>query len=470
MGMRIRTIKPEFWTNERVAALSPWSQLLAIALLNWADDHGYFLATPAVIRGALFPFHDNNENITVGLRELSRIDYVRLRTGSDGRSYGWIVAFSKHQVVNKPNKSKIEPLCDFIEIPVALPDVSVISTVALPCGRGRGRGREKELTAYRPSDSSTAVDQTQKKDSDENSVRSMAVPVRVRNRPPESNAVASVLHEPTSHLSAQGASAGTNLRNDTVHGNHTINPTVNRNEDSDGHETNTVATTRRPTNMPDAHNASAANLPQSGPLLCSVDHGTGQGGYSDTADSLTVSGPAAALPPEQDANEWTKPTAANAVIQTAPVATISETEPLTVAAVALNPHTVASHAFVLAWNELGQPFPKISEWSEKRRKSFKSRMCDPFFVKNWETAIPSMRDFPFLCGENDRGWVATPEFFLRPDSVTKITEGVYPKRPGLTQATAPPGNAPYRKSKEIEEMERKSGLKFEDFLKMDVPI
>jgi len=34
-------------------------------------------------------------------------------------------------------------------------------------------------------------------------------------------------------------------------------------------------------------------------------------------------------------------------------------------------------------------------------------------------------DSPFLLGENDRGWRADIDWFLRPDSVTRILEGKY---------------------------------------------
>ena len=36
-----------------------------------------------------------------------------------------------------------------------------------------------------------------------------------------------------------------------------------------------------------------------------------------------------------------------------------------------------------------------------------------------------MSRIPFLIGENDKGWMADLDFILRPDKVTKITEGSY---------------------------------------------
>lgn len=36
-----------------------------------------------------------------------------------------------------------------------------------------------------------------------------------------------------------------------------------------------------------------------------------------------------------------------------------------------------------------------------------------------------IRGSPFLSGQNDRGWCATLEWFLRPDIVFRILEGQY---------------------------------------------
>ena len=51
--MRIRTIKPEFWSSLDLAPLSEPALLLAAGLLNYADDEGYFVADERLIRAAL---------------------------------------------------------------------------------------------------------------------------------------------------------------------------------------------------------------------------------------------------------------------------------------------------------------------------------------------------------------------------------------------------------------------------------
>jgi hypothetical protein len=113
--MRIRSIKPEFWTNEKMARRSEFARLLAIALLNLADDEGYFWANPILIRGAVFPFLEDSERIRGALVELSIDGYLRLGVDSEGREIGKIVRFLDHQKIDKPSTSRIKELAIFGE-------------------------------------------------------------------------------------------------------------------------------------------------------------------------------------------------------------------------------------------------------------------------------------------------------------------------------------------------------------------
>lgn len=107
---RIRTIKPEFWTDEDMAELSEPACLLAIGLLNYADDEGYFNANPKLIKAAVFPIREPSVPIPVLIRELSNCGYLSMFSTSDGKQFGAITNFLKHQVVNKPKESKIKCL------------------------------------------------------------------------------------------------------------------------------------------------------------------------------------------------------------------------------------------------------------------------------------------------------------------------------------------------------------------------
>lgn len=141
---RIRTIKPEFWQNETLAELPAMTRLLAIGLLNHADDEGYFKANPALIRAAIFPF-DDSANVPGMLQELSKAGYLRIRQGEDGKAYGWVVTFLKHQRVDKPKQSEIKDLCDFQDDsenhPRIIPDESKPEGKGKEQGTGKGTGK-----------------------------------------------------------------------------------------------------------------------------------------------------------------------------------------------------------------------------------------------------------------------------------------------------------------------------------------
>ena len=131
---RIRTIKPEFWQDEDLAALDAETRLLAIGLLNHSDDEGYFKAHPALINAVVFPFSETSVNIHGMLMQLSNVGYLRLFEGVDGKKYGEVVGFTKHQKVNRPSPSKIKPLESFT-------DNSLNPHGALTGGKEQGTGK-----------------------------------------------------------------------------------------------------------------------------------------------------------------------------------------------------------------------------------------------------------------------------------------------------------------------------------------
>lgn len=115
--MRIRSIKPEFWTDEALSSVSTEAHLLAAGLLNYVDDEGYFRANPAIVKGAIFPIRFDGDSTIVrrALDELSTIGYVRLGKGSDGSMIGQVVTFRKHQRIDRPTASKLRELVTFDE-------------------------------------------------------------------------------------------------------------------------------------------------------------------------------------------------------------------------------------------------------------------------------------------------------------------------------------------------------------------
>lgn len=142
--MRIRTVKPSFWTSETIALLSEHGALLALALINYADDEGYFSANVALIKAALFPIRESftAEALAKEMASLVQIQYIELRKASDGRSYGRIVNFSAHQVINKAKPSRIAPIWEQSEtVKSPKKDESRSDTGSIP-DDSRGNGRK----------------------------------------------------------------------------------------------------------------------------------------------------------------------------------------------------------------------------------------------------------------------------------------------------------------------------------------
>ena len=107
---RIRTVKPEFWLDEDLSGVNPESALLAIGLLNYSDDYGYFKAHPGLIQAAIFPLRELSYTVPRMIDELSRIGYIELWSGVDGKKYGRVLTFSTHQRVDRKKPSVISEI------------------------------------------------------------------------------------------------------------------------------------------------------------------------------------------------------------------------------------------------------------------------------------------------------------------------------------------------------------------------
>ena len=106
---RIRTVKPSFWSDERVADLSRDARLLCVGLISFADDEGRFLATPAAIAGYIYP-HDNlpTSRIVRWLAELEDTGIVLTYT-INGHRYGMFPNYRRHQRISHPQDSTFPP-------------------------------------------------------------------------------------------------------------------------------------------------------------------------------------------------------------------------------------------------------------------------------------------------------------------------------------------------------------------------
>lgn len=107
--MRIRSIKPEFWSSEDIAALDWPTRLLFIGLWSYVDDNGVGRDNEKLIMADLFPLEDDPREtlatVSRGLQALCDGGQIT-RYEVDGRAYLYINAWASHQRIDRPNKPR----------------------------------------------------------------------------------------------------------------------------------------------------------------------------------------------------------------------------------------------------------------------------------------------------------------------------------------------------------------------------
>lgn len=100
---RIRTIKPEFWTDEKIVSLSPLARLLFIGMWNFVDDDGRGEFSPKRLEMQILPA--DSVDISELLGELRGENLIKVYS-VDNKEYFEVCNFTKHQKVDKRSKSK----------------------------------------------------------------------------------------------------------------------------------------------------------------------------------------------------------------------------------------------------------------------------------------------------------------------------------------------------------------------------
>lgn len=112
---RIRTIKPSFWSDAKVARLSRDARLLAIGLISMADDHGRFIASHSSITGYVYPHDDvRSPALAKWLKELESVGFVHFYD-VDGLRYGCYLKWRSHQRISHPQASTFPAPQDVID-------------------------------------------------------------------------------------------------------------------------------------------------------------------------------------------------------------------------------------------------------------------------------------------------------------------------------------------------------------------
>lgn len=143
---RIRSIKPEFFTDEKVGECSPNARLLFIGTWVFADDHGNLDRSARQLKAQVFPY-DTTE-VEPLLQELLRSGMLR-EYEVDSRKFLHINGFGDHQKIDKPSKPRV-PLPE--DSPNASGVVDEDSTTPRSGEEGSGKerkGGEREAARVR---------------------------------------------------------------------------------------------------------------------------------------------------------------------------------------------------------------------------------------------------------------------------------------------------------------------------------
>lgn len=98
---RIRTLKPEFWQDEKLAPLPAIDRLVFIGLISQADDAGRLVDNPRMLDGLIFPHTD--ESCRQSLETLNQLGRIIRYKSDSGQKLIQIVGWKKHQNVQKPS-------------------------------------------------------------------------------------------------------------------------------------------------------------------------------------------------------------------------------------------------------------------------------------------------------------------------------------------------------------------------------
>jgi translation initiation factor IF-1 len=106
---RIRTIKPDFFLDDEVAALNPLTRILFIGLWCLADKAGRLEDKPQKIKVQILPY--DKYDVDKELDVLAEKGFI-LRYQVEGVKYIQVISFNKHQAVHGTERESIIPVCN----------------------------------------------------------------------------------------------------------------------------------------------------------------------------------------------------------------------------------------------------------------------------------------------------------------------------------------------------------------------
>lgn len=108
---RTRSIKPEFWTDEKLAKVSREARLFFVGLWKESDDRGICRSNPVLLKSNIFPYDTDLplDAVVEWLGQFKEMGLIFPYKATNGEEYFWIKSFKKHQKIDHPAKTLYNP-------------------------------------------------------------------------------------------------------------------------------------------------------------------------------------------------------------------------------------------------------------------------------------------------------------------------------------------------------------------------
>jgi hypothetical protein len=129
---RIRSVKPEFWSDPEMTRLPRDVRFFYVALWNFADEDGRLSADTRYLKTVTFPLDDDvtEEIITGWLRALAQAGRVELYV-AQGKAFAFLPKLAVHQNLSPEKQSKHLPAPSDQDVQTSL-DFSGLLSLSLP--------------------------------------------------------------------------------------------------------------------------------------------------------------------------------------------------------------------------------------------------------------------------------------------------------------------------------------------------
>ncbi len=129
---RIRTIKPEAFQSESLAAVSVEAERTFYGLTTQVDDRSRIIHKPVQINATLWAYRPAHtpDDLARELEQLTGEGLVCVYVGCDGREYLHLPTWDEHQRIDRPSRSRL-PLCPVHNVNLATSEDDY-------CGRHEG--------------------------------------------------------------------------------------------------------------------------------------------------------------------------------------------------------------------------------------------------------------------------------------------------------------------------------------------